>query len=420
MVPLFEPGRHEPLNAAPWNPLQARQALRDILADLAQHRQPGPRWPLHPQDDEGDTPATGFKGLYLGSAGVLWALWWLKRQGCAEAAAAGGLFNDLQADIRAVHAAYLADPDSGAVVPSYFLGESGIALVRWLITGEETAAQALAKAVADNIANPTNEALWAAPGSVVAAWHAWQASGDTRWRRLCEDNYRHIRHLWQADEALGCHLWTQDLYGRVRSLLGAGHGFAGNAFALLQGAALLPEAQRIELARRCMRTLQATVRRSGEAANWPATATPPGTDPPYLLMQWCHGAPGMVTGLAGLPAEWAARSADAHEADAFDRLLCASGEAIWQAGPLAKGPGLCHGTAGNGMAFLALHARTANALWLQRARAFAMHAIGQCEAARRQHGHGRHTLWTGDVGVALYLWHCLQAQPGMPTLDYTR
>ena len=42
------------------------------------------------------------------------------------------------------------------------------------------------------------------------------------------------------------------------------------------------------------------------------------------------------------------------------RRASSSGEA----GPLRKGAGLCHGTAGNGCAFLALHARTGDERWL--------------------------------------------------------
>ena len=33
-------------------------------------------------------------------------------------------------------------------------------------------------------------------------------------------------------------------------------------------------------------------------------------------------------------------------------LAIGGGELTWRAGPLRKGPGLCHGTAGNGFAFL--------------------------------------------------------------------
>jgi hypothetical protein len=42
----------------------------------------------------------------------------------------------------------------------------------------------------------------------------------------------------------------------------------------------------------------------------------------------------------------------------FEELLIGGGKLIWEAGPLAKGSNLCHGTGGNGYAFLKLHRRT--------------------------------------------------------------
>jgi DUF1680 family protein len=83
--------------------------------------------------------------------------------------------------------------------------------------------------------------------------------------------------------------------------------------------------------------------------------------------------------------------------------------------PAAKRRNLCHGTAGNGYAFLALHRRTGDERWLERARAFAMHAVAQVEQARTEHGRGRYSLWTGDVGTALYLADCLEGD-GTPPL----
>jgi lantibiotic modifying enzyme len=127
-----------------------------------------------------------------------------------------------------------------------------------------------------------------------------------------------------------------------------------------------------------------------------------------MLMQWCHGAPGIVTGLADFPPQ---RSAE------MDDLLIGAGHAIWKAGPLAKGYGLCHGTAGNGYAFLKLYRRTGEPLWLERARAFAMHSIVQRERMRQQFGQGRFTLWTGDPGLAVYLWHCRNGTAALPALD---
>jgi hypothetical protein len=92
------------------------------------------------------------------------------------------------------------------------------------------------------------------------------------------------------------------------------------------------------------------------------------------------------------------------------------GELTWRAGPLAKGSGLCHGTAGNGYAFLCLYRLTGERVWLERARAFAMHAIAQHEAERALHGRGRFSLWTGDPGLACFLWDCVRERDAYPTL----
>ncbi len=101
----------------------------------------------------------------------------------------------------------------------------------------------------------------------------------------------------------------------------------------------------------------------------------------------------------------------------IDDLLVAGGEMTWRAGPLSKGSNLCHGTAGNGYAFLKLFQRTGDQIWLDRARAFAMHALAQSETQAAALGRRRYSLWTGDLGVACYLWDCLQAKARFPTLD---
>ena len=104
--------------------------------------------------------------------------------------------------------------------------------------------------------------------------------------------------------------------------------------------------------------------------------------------------------------------------DAWDGLLRAAGELTWQAGPLAKGPSLCHGTAGSVMACLKLWRRFDEPVWMERARALAMHAAGQVEAVRGRYGQGRQSLWTGDLGVACALWNCVTGDDCFPTLDH--
>src|SRR5262249_35943444 len=148
--------------------------------------------------------------------------------------------------------------DAGQVAPSYFLGEVGVLLVLWGLTGAEWAKDRLFVSVQSNIGNPTNEALWAAPGTMLAAWHVWEETREDRWRDLFLENVEQVWRTWLFDARARCHLWTQALYGRVRQYLGAGHGFAGNVYPLLKGASLLDESRRGVLYSRCTATLRAT------------------------------------------------------------------------------------------------------------------------------------------------------------------
>src|SRR5262249_49371229 len=92
---------------------------------------------------------------------------------------------------------------------------------------------------------------------------------------------------------------------------------------------------------------------------------------------------------------------------------------VWDAGPpgMQKGPGICHGTAGNGYAFLKVFERTGDELWLERARRYAVHALGQVERWREERGRYRFSLWSGDVGTALFAADCLDAGPIVPIVD---
>jgi hypothetical protein len=128
-------------------------------------------------------------------------------------------------------------------------------------------------------------------------------------------------------------------------------------------------------------------------ANWPPSE---GTEP---KLQWCDGAPGIV-GCASTYLD--------------EDLLLAGAELTWRAGAAGdeKGPGLCHGTAGNGWALLKTFERTGDERWLERARRFAVHALEQARARPR-----RYSLWTGDLGVALFAADCLDAQTRYPVFE---
>ncbi len=397
---LFDSARHEPLGENAWDPARAGAAIQAIVDDLEGALGPDGAWPWHPLDASGSEPA--HKSIYMGAAGALWAMWYLEREGAARLRIKPAEL------IERTYGSYLDRPDTGEIVPSYFLGEVGILLVTWRLAQSAKTADRLWSAIEENIPNPINEALWAAPGTMVGALHMLEWTGERRWEELFLENVEQLWRTWLPSKNAPCHIWTQDLYGEVVQLLGAGHGFAGNAYPLLRGAALLSPERRETLYDRCTETVCATAMVDKDRANWPPSIGKPRDGRTKMLIQWCHGAPGIVTGLAHFPAG---------RSPAMDDMLVMAGNATWHAGPLAKGHGLCHGTAGNGYAFLELHRRTGDPIWLERARAFAMHALVQGEAMRRKYGQGRYSLWTGDPGVAIYLWHCVKGAGSMPGLD---
>jgi hypothetical protein len=51
-------------------------------------------------------------------------------------------------------------------------------------------------------------------------------------------------------------------------------------------------------------------------------------------------------------------------------------------------------------------------------RRFAVHALGQAERLRAANGRGRYSLWTGDVGTALFAAACLDLDARYPILDF--
>lgn len=400
---LFDPARHEPLGGAVWNEEHVRAAVREIAAE-ATHGYDHARecWPLHPLDagEDDDDHAGTTHGIYIGAAGMLWALGHLERAGAAE------ISLDCHAAADDLHAAYLRcchapqEPQ-----PGLWMGESGTLLVAETIAPGTADPDVLLAAIRANAHNPALDVLWGAPGTMLAAREMHRRTGDLRWAETWRESANAVLEEWRFDEELGCHLWTQLIGGRSRPLLGAAHGFAGSVLALADGLHLLPPERRSEIASRATDTALATVVTKDGLANWPAAAGAAVDGVEGTRTQWCHGAPGIVSSLAALPPD-----------PVLDGILAAGGELTWQAGPLADRACLCHGTAGNGFAFLALFARTGDEFWLARARSFAMHSLAQSAELRRRHGQGWFGLWTGDIGTALYALQCIDGEPALPAL----
>jgi len=393
MERLFDPPSHEPLVDRPWDEALVQAAVREIVADAEAAFDAETLWPLHPRDVNSDPPDMVVRSSYLGAAGMLWALDELARRSSAE------LRRDYRPVADALYDGYLADPDYGERTASFWMGETGILLVADRLAPDEDRRDVLLERIRANVGHGSNELMWGTPGTALAAWTMLERSGEERWRAAWIESADQIWSEWGRGEQ---GLWTQSLHGRSIHAVGPAHGFAGNVLVLWRGRELLGVERSEELVRRTRRATSALARIEDGLANWPPSLEPPRTPEQPVRVQWCHGAPGVVASLAGV---------------IEDELALAGGELTWKAGPLVKGGGLCHGTAGNGYAFLKLFRRTGDERWLERARAFAMHALAQVEAARSRHGAGRYSLWTGDVGTAIYALDCIDGRAEVPSID---
>jgi hypothetical protein len=379
-VTLYRPEAFDRLTDTPWDEARARDGIAAIVADTdAAFRGPKLLWKAHEWDRWQAT--SPMKNLYVGSAGVLWALDQLRRRSYAEtsldvrdlAARSVELFRAKPDYIKLAAFAPPEPRDSGL-----FIGEAGILLVA-LQLGNSDCADDLRERLVANVDNQAEEVFWGAPGSLLAA----AAMGDeSSWKILADA-------LLSRRDDNG--LWTQRLYGQEYQSLTPPHGLVGIVQAL--GARAPKDGAREILAQ--------SAHREDGLANWPPRPRPelPGPDG-EIRLQWCCGAPGIVISAA----------------DYLDEdLLLAGAELVWKAGPHGdeKGPCICHGTAGNGYAFLKAFARTGDERWLERARRFAMHALEQ--EARMP---SRYSLFTGGAGVALYAADCIEALSEYPVMDY--
>jgi hypothetical protein len=385
---LYEAAEFEPLIEKRWVPERVRDAIAAIVADADAAFDSDALWPVDDWDEyrEGQP----IKVLYVGAAGVIWALDMLRRGGHAE--------TSLDLGAAALRALELerAEPDAAEdehYRPGALLsGETGPLLVAFRLTADAALADDLHALLRGNIDNPTDDIAWGAPGTLLAGLAMRDWTGEPRWEATARETAGALRARRGEDG-----LWRQDDDYRG---LGTLHGAAGNTLALLR---LEPDDR---LASETAAVLSRHVFREGGFANWPGSPRPQLARPRdgRICLQWCTGAPGVIAGAWDYLGE---------------ALVLAGAELVWQAGAHRdeKGHGLCHGTSGNGFALLKAFARTGDERWLQRARRFALHALAQAERIATANGRRRYSLFTGDVGTALFAAACLDGDARFPIID---
>jgi lantibiotic modifying enzyme len=385
---LYEPTRFDALIDEPWVPARVEDAIAAIVADADAAFDSKALWPADDWDARGKP--LPLSGLYVGAAGVIWALDELQRRGHAESS------RDLAAAVVRAVELERAMPDFAAdehYRPAALMsGETGALLVAFRLTYDPALTDDVHALVRGNVDNPTDDISWGAPGTLLAALAMAEWTGERRWEEAARETATGLRAR-RGDDGL----WRQDDDYRGLSTL---HGVAGNTLALLR---FEPDAA---VASESAAVLSRHAFCEDGLANWPGSPRPQLTRPRdgRICLQWCTGAPGVLAGA------WEYLDED---------LLLAGAELIWRAGAHQdeKGHGLCHGTSGNGFALLKAFARTGDERWLERARRFAVHALAQAERIAAANGRRRYSLFNGDVGTALFAAACLDADPRFPIVD---
>ena len=206
-----------------WDETRIRSGVEEIVASTLDALEPGRFWPRSEDDDYG-RPVDRDRALWIGAAGVLWAL---DRLGAGVGEA--GLYES-----------YLEQPDIPGSI-GLMNGETGVLLVSWRLAPTPAKEERLLELVTENLRSPDNELFDGVPGTMLAALHLFEATGAERWREAWLASAERVWELFRPDPELGCRIWVQHRRGRLIRSIGAGHGFASNAHSLLRGRALLGE-----------------------------------------------------------------------------------------------------------------------------------------------------------------------------------
>ncbi|KAI0062477.1 hypothetical protein BV25DRAFT_1899876 [Artomyces pyxidatus] len=237
-------------------------------------------------------------------------------------------------------------------------------------------------------------------------------TSDRTIRRIAEDilhrgmtGARRFNRELSEGEARPSLMWSW----HGKRYLGGAHGVAGIMEVLLRTPTTLLMSYKDAIAQ----TLDYLVSLQDEAGNWPAKAVPrrKATLPEENeLVQWCHGAPGILPLLAT-----ALTVSDVLDLDAacIRRALARAAELIYRRGMLTKGPGICHGVAGTASALF----RAADALeaYPDQRKRYLVGALHFLESYARGDVKGRPdrpwSLYEGSAGM------CSVLQEGIRRID---
>lgn len=177
---------------------------------------------------------------------------------------------------------------------------------------------------------------------------------------------------------------------RGKEFIGAAHGYFGILYVLL----LVPSIRRDlthSAHQKIKETIEWLLHLESEHHNYPAISDE-GPRGDYMV-HFCHGAPGAVFLLA--------EAYRVYNNEVYRQAAERAATCVWRWGILRKGPGLCHGVAGNGYALLRWYQVTEQPIWLERAVRFGLEINSQTQ--RTTYADHPFSLFEGYAGVCCFL-----------------
>ncbi|CAG9539667.1 unnamed protein product [Cercopithifilaria johnstoni] len=182
-----------------------------------------------------------------------------------------------------------------------------------------------------------------------------------------------------------------------RHYLGAAHGLMGILQMLLCFVEFLDEEAKSDV----LKTVDWIVSLQLKNGNIPAKVEEGGLDRgENELVHWCHGA----TGAVHLMVVAYLRTCNEKYLKSADAAL----NLIWQKGILMKGPGICHGAAGSGYAFLLFHRLTNEQRYLDCARCIAKAFCSEDFRRRARTPDRPYSLFEGISGTLCFMCDLLE------------
>ncbi|XP_017154074.1 lanC-like protein 3 homolog [Drosophila miranda] len=155
------------------------------------------------------------------------------------------------------------------------------------------------------------------------------------------------------------------------------------------------------------RTLDCVLTQQDVDGNFPVTLEDEGEK---RLVQWCHGTPGIVYLMA--------KAYLIFMEPKYLRALVRSADFVWRKGFVRKGPGICHGVAGNGYVFLLLFRLTNQRIYLYRAYKFIELMTSEEFKQKARVPDRPHSLYEGLAGTVCFLVDLLEPEKAhFPFMD---